>query len=261
MKTKLSKLIAIAAIGILTACTRVESGQVGVIRKFNGEFSKEPVNAGLHLTIFDTIYPFSTREIAIQLDNLKPTTKNNSSILSDLDFSVQYSVNPDKIPEIAIKYRNMSPTSNGTILPAFDLVNVQARSVSADAVSKFDALEIGSKRNELEAIIKSNLQSDLDKSDPNTFYINRVSISNLLPDDRIQKSLIGIAESENKKQTALTNLEIAKIEAEENKVRSMALDDKILAKEQLETLKEMSKSGNIIVVPMDFKGMVNLPNK
>lgn len=47
----------------------------------------------------------------------------------------------------------------------------QAKSVSADAVAQFDALEISSKRNELEAIIKKNLQSDLDKNDPDSYIL------------------------------------------------------------------------------------------
>ena len=41
--------------------------------------------------------------------------------------------------------------------------------------------------------IKTNsLQSDLDKNDSDTFYINRVSISTLLPDSKIQNSIRAI---------------------------------------------------------------------
>lgn len=136
------------------------------------ESSKEAVPVGIHATILDTIYPFSVREITIGLKDLKPTTKNNTSILSDLDFEVQYSINPTKVPDVAVKYGNMHQLSqNGTYLPAYDLVDKQVKSVSADAVAQFDALEISSKRNELEAIIKKNLQSDLDKNDPDSYIL------------------------------------------------------------------------------------------
>ena len=135
-------VIAAASLMLTSACTRIESGQVGVQRDFSGEYSKEAVPVGIHATILDTIYPFSVREITIGLKDLKPTTKNNTSILSDLDFEVQYSINPLKVPDVAFKYGNMHQVSqNGTYLPAYDLVDKQAKSVSADAVAQFDALE------------------------------------------------------------------------------------------------------------------------
>lgn len=257
MKTLLQNLmIGVAALAI-AACTRIESGQVGVQRDFSGEYSKESVPVGIHMTLLDTIYPYSIREITIGLKDLKPTTKNNTSILSDLDFEVQYSVNPAKVPDVAVKYGNMHKLSEtGIYLPAYDLVDKQAKSVSADAVAQFDALEISSKRNELEAIIKKNLQSDLDKNDPDTFFINRVSISTLLPDSKIQDSIRAIAESENRKQVAINNLAIAETEAKENRVRSESLDDKILAEKQLDAMVKMADKGNMIIVPVDFKGTV-----
>ena len=105
--------------------------------------------------------------------------------------------------------------------------------------------------------IKTNsLQSDLDKNDSDTFYINRVSISTLLPDSKIQDSIRAIAESENRKQVAINNLAIAETEAKENRVRSESLDDKILAEKQLEAMVKMADKGNMIIVPVDFKGTV-----
>lgn len=253
----MKKILLLSMVVFLAACTRIESGQVGVERSWSGEFKKDGVPVGMHTTLFSTIYPFSSREINIELSDMKPTTKNNSSILEDLDFEVQYSVNPAKIPEVAIKYGNMHKQANsGVFLPAYDLINKQAKSVSADAIAKFEVLEISSKRNELEEIIKTNLQSDLDKNDPDTFYVNRVSVSNLLLDKRIQSSIHTISESESRKQVAINNLEIAKTEAEENRVRSQSLDDKILAEKQLEAMVKMAEKGNLIIVPVDFQGAI-----
>lgn len=256
----MKKLATILAVSLLAAgCTRISSGQVGVEKSFSGEFSQKPVDVGIHMTILRTIYPFSTREIPVKMENLRPTTKDNTSILNDLDVEVQYSVNAEKTPSLAVKYANMHGTSGDAILPAYDLVEKQAKSVVADAVAKFDALEIASKRNELEDIIKKNLQSDLDKNDPGAFIVSRVTISNLLPDEKIQDSIRAIADSSNKKQVALNNLEIAKTQALENQVRSQSLDAKILAEKQLEAMVKMGERGNVIIVPMDFKGMINIP--
>lgn len=261
MKSLKVSLVAFALVA-MTGCTRINSGQVGVEKSFTGEYSKEPVDVGIHMTILRTLYAYSTREIPVKMENLRPTTKDNTSILSDLDVEVQYSVNSDKTPVLAVKYANMhgkSENDSSTTLPAYFLVEKQAKSVVADAVAKFDALEIASKRNELEDIIRKNLQSDLDKNDPGAFIVSRVTISNLLPDVKIQESIRAIAESANKKQVALNNLEIAKTQALENKVRSESLDGKILAEKQLEAMVKMGERGNVIIVPMDFKGMINIP--
>lgn len=246
-------------IGSLFFLTRIETGQVGVTRHFNGEYSKEPANVGLHLTVLDTIYKYSTREIPVQLKDLRPTAKDKIN-LEDLDFEIQYSVNPAKVPELAVKYATMSLYDNNTAsyLPAIMLVDKQAKSVSADAVSKFDSLEINSKRVELENIIKENLQKDLNANDPDAFIVSRVSISNLKPDSNILDSIRRITESENRKLEAINNLEVAKTQAEENRIRSQTLDNKILAEKQLQTLEVMAKHGNLIVVPMDFRGMINI---
>lgn len=261
MKSLKVALVALALVA-MTGCTRINSGQVGVEKSFTGEYPKEPVDVGIHMTILRTLYAYSTREIPVKMENLRPTTKDNTSILSDLDVEVQYSVNSDKTPVLAVKYANMhgkSENDSSTTLPAYFLVEKQAKSVVADAVAKFDALEIASKRNELEDIIRKNLQSDLDKNDPGAFIVSRVTISNLLPDVKIQESIRAIAESANKKQVALNNLEIAKTQALENKVRSESLDGKILAEKQLEAMVKMGERGNVIIVPMDFKGMINIP--
>ena len=261
MKSLKVALVALALVA-MTGCTRINSGQVSVEKSFTGEYSKEPVDVGIHMTILRTLYAYSTREIPVKMENLRPTTKDNTSILSDLDVEVQYSVNSDKTPVLAVKYANMhgkSENDSSTTLSAYFLVEKQAKSVVADAVAKFDALEIASKRNELEDIIRKNLQSDLDKNDPGAFIVSRVTISNLLPDVKIQESIRAIAESANKKQVALNNLEIAKTQALENKVRSESLDGKILAEKQLEAMVKMGERGNVIIVPMDFKGMINIP--
>ena len=54
-------------------------------------------------------------------------------------------------------------------------------------------------------------------------------------------------------------MEIAKTQALENQVRSQSLDGKILAEKQLDALVQMGQRGNIIVVPVDFKGNLNIP--
>ena len=52
MKTLLKNLMIGVVVMVITACTRIESGQVGVQRDFSGEYSKESVPVGIHMTPF-----------------------------------------------------------------------------------------------------------------------------------------------------------------------------------------------------------------
>ena len=47
-------LVALTLVAI-TSCTRINSGQVGVEKSFTGEYSKEPVDVGIHMTILRTV--------------------------------------------------------------------------------------------------------------------------------------------------------------------------------------------------------------
>ena len=221
-------LIVVLLLIFIRPFARIDTGQVGVVRTFNGKINDEPANVGWHTTFTSRIDKYTVKEIPVQLQDLRPTTKENIS-LRDLDFEIQYSVNPMKVPMIAAKYSNMNGYEQNSkiYIPAYMLVEKQAKSVSADAVSRFEALAINSKRNELENIIRTNLQKDLDANDPDTFIVSRVTISNLLPDEKIQESIRMIADSENR-----------------------------LAEKTLEALIRMGEKGNVVVVPLDFKGTI-----
>ena len=54
MKTLLKNLMIGVAVLAIAACTRIESGQVGVQRDFSGEYSKESVPVGIHMTLLDS---------------------------------------------------------------------------------------------------------------------------------------------------------------------------------------------------------------
>lgn len=104
------------------------------------------------------------------------------------------------------------------------------------------------------------LQKDLNEKDEGAFTVERVTISNIKVDSSVTKSIQEIANSENKKRIAQNELIIAKTEAERNEVISKSLNKDVLALKQMEVMKDLVNSNNkVIVVPMDFKGMVNVP--
>lgn len=264
MKFKFSKILGIGLMStLLTGCFgAIETGQVGVRTSMSGQVESEEIGQGWYQHFFSTVRKFSVKQIPIQLDDLKPKAGDNLR-LQDFDVTVYYTVNSNAVSDIYIKYQNstVKDEESGIFYPAFTLVKNLARSATNDAVSKIPSMQINEKRVELEASIKQSLQQDLDEADKGVFTIDRVNITNILTDEVVEKSIRNIAESENKRKTAENNLAVARIQAEEFRVRSQALDEKILAEKQLEVLLKLAESNNrVFVVPQDFKGILNVGN-
>lgn len=261
---QLFKLLAIGAMAIgLSGCFGVvETGQVGVRTTMSGQVESDEIGQGWYQHFFSTVRKFSVKQIPIQLDDLKPKVGDNLR-LQDFDVTVYYTINPASVADTFVKYQNSTIQDEGSSVyyPAYVLVKNLARSAANDAVSKIPSMLINEKRIELEQTIKQMLQDELEQTDKGVFTVDRVNITNILTDEVVEASIRNIAESENRKQVAKNNLEIAKTQAEEYKVRSEALTEKVLAQQQLEVLNKLAESNNrVFVIPQDFKGILNVGN-
>lgn len=263
---KLTKLgflaIALIVFGIfsLGSLGVIETGQVGVRTNINGEVEKEEIQQGIYQHYISSVKKFSVKQIPIQLDDLKPKAADNLR-LQDFDVTVYYTVNPHSVSDLYIKYNSstVEDPETGIFYPAYVLIKNLARSAANDVVSKVNSMKINEQRVELENQIKQMLQNELNISDNGMFTIDRVNITNILTDPIVEKSIQQIAETENKKKIAQNNLEVAKTQAEEYKVRSSAITEQILAEKQLEVLDKLATGNNkVFVIPQDFKGILNI---
>lgn len=258
---KLFKTTFIAAsLLTLAACGRVETGQVGVRTSFSGNVESNEVQQGFYVAITSSVHVFSVKQIPIVLTDLKPKAGDNLR-LQDFDVTVYYTVNPNAVADVYVKYSNstVKDPESGVYLPAYALISTLAKSAANDVVAKVPSMQLNDKRIELETALKQSLQEELDSSDKGVFSIDRVTITNILTDPSVEDSIRAVAASENKKKEAQNNLEVARIQAEENKIRSQSLDGKILAEKQLKVLEDLAKSNNrVFVIPQDFNGMLNI---
>lgn len=250
--------ITVAVILSLSACTKITTGEVGVVTTISGEIKAQEVGQGFHSSVFDSVHAYSVKQIPVQLNDLKPKAADNLR-LQDFDVVVYYSVNSSSVAELAIKYSNASveDKNSGAIFPAYSLVEQVARSAANESVAKFPSMQLNDKRAELEAEIKDRLQKEFDRTDKGAFVFERVNITNILTDASVEDSIRAVAASENKKKRALNELEVAKVEAETNRVKSQALDAKLLKQQELEVIGK----AKFIIVPHNFQGIVNIPEQ
>lgn len=245
----------------LSGCYRVETGQVGVLKAFNGVIEMQEYQQGLHFAPFSTMDIYSVKQIPVSIENLKPKAKDNLS-LQDFDATVYYNVNPNMVAELATEYQNSNEDAGDYIFPAYNLVHRLASSATNESISTVSSMEIIHKRPMLESMIKEILQKELDTVRKDVFVIDRVVISNIITDKSAEASIIRIAEEENRKAVAKIQKETAEYMRETRQIEDQSLTPKLLTKQYLEVLDKMASSGNVIIIPADFNGMLNIdPSK
>jgi len=261
MKKSIFKLFTVIGVALsVTGCFRVvETGQVGIRTTFTGKIESEELQQGFHLKILSDIKKFSVKQIPIDLSDLKPKASDNLR-LQDFDVTVYYTINPAAVSDIYIKYQNSTIQSpDGVYYPAYQLIHNLARSAANDAVSKFPSMQLNEKRLELENNIMASLQSELDAAEKGVFTVDRVNVTNIITDPTVEQSIQKIADTENQKIIARNQLEIAKTQAEEYKIRSESITESILQDKQLDVLMKLATTENrVFVIPQDFKGIVNI---
>lgn len=255
------KLFTVIGVALsVTGCFKVvETGQVGIRTTFTGKIESEELQQGFHLKILSDIKKFSVKQIPIDLSDLKPKASDNLR-LQDFDVTVYYTINPAAVSDIYIKYQNSTVQSpDGVYYPAYQLIHNLARSAANDAVSKFPSMQLNEKRLELENNIMASLQSELDTAERGVFTVDRVNVTNIITDPTVEQSIQRIADTENQKIIARNQLEIAKTQAEEYKIRSESITESILQDKQLDVLMKLATTENrVFVIPQDFKGIVNI---
>lgn len=247
----------------LTGCFKVtETGQVGIRTTFSGKIEPDEVQQGIHFTVLSNIKNFSVKQIPIDLSDLKPKASDNLR-LQDFDVTVYYTVNPAAVSDIFTKYQNSTvQNTDGVYYPAYQLIHNLARSAANDAVSKFPSMQLNEKRLELENNIMISLQKELDMAENGVFTVDRVNVTNIITDPTVEQSIQRIADTENQKIIAKNQLEIAKTQAEEYKIRSESITDAILRDKQLDVLMKLATTENrVFVIPQDFKGIMNINNQ
>lgn len=135
----------------------VDTGHVGVERTL-GKVDLVESEPGMNfkLPLLTQAYEFSAKEIALDLDDLKPKAADNLS-LQDLDVTVYYNASPDAIADLMVKYANASQYAPGAILPAYGIVYREARGAVYEEIAKIDSLELHKLRDALQTSIQDSL--------------------------------------------------------------------------------------------------------
>ncbi|MEJ2128732.1 MAG: SPFH domain-containing protein [Woeseiaceae bacterium] len=265
----LGALITVTVLGFMLAINSfyvVETGHVGVERTL-GRVDLEETGAGvnLKLPLLTRAYEFSAKEIALDLNDLRPKAADNLS-LQDLDVTVYYNAAPGAIADLMVKYANASQSAPGAYLPAYGIVYREARGAIYEEVAKVDSLKLHRQRDALQNAIQESLQVRLEERDGNALMISRVVVRALNTDPSIEESIREAVANQKKLEAKQISVDIAKKDAEieierargiaeANRIINESLTAQYLQHEINVALQAFAANeGQLVVMPANMQG-------
>lgn len=258
--------VVVGLVGYLSAYT-VQSGHVSVERTL-GKVNHTEQLQGLNFKapLLTTKQEFSAKEIAIDIDDLKPKAADNLS-LRDLDVSVYYRVPPERISELYVKYAASAIRGpDGIWLPAYGLVVREARAAIYEKVSEIESLQLHKQRELLQNEVLKELQGRLEQSDAGDIFVTRVVVRALNTDPSIEAAIRDAVEAEKRLEAKQVQVEIAKKDAEieierakgiaeANTIINKSLTAEYLQHEINQALHEFAENeGSVVVIPANMQG-------
>lgn len=263
--TKLFKLTALlAALVSLQACTRIETGEVGVRLNASKQIEGNELQpGGFYQTLVGNILTFPVKDIAVSLENKTPMTADNSP-LADFDITVVYGLNSTSVAELySTKSRSFHSESKGDIYLMHNYMSTLVNNAAYKVVRQYKSLDVADNRAKIEAEIQQTVTEQLKAEKLDTaIQLTVVQVRNILPNADILASATQYVKAQNELKVKQTEVDIAKKESERMAALSSNSGQSIAYMQAQAQMKiaEGIASGkvNTIVVPMDFKGMVNV---
>ncbi len=246
------------------ACTRIETGEVGVRRSFDKTIETTELQPGtVNQTIFGDVLTFPTKDVSVDVTDMTPLASDNSTV-ADFDLSVVYSINPTSVAELYIeKNRGFhADTEEGDTLLMYNYVRQLARNATYKTARKYESLKMADNRAEIENLVRQEIVNNLaaEKLD-GAITISQVLVRQITPAENIVASANALVQAQNEQKRKQVEVQTAKLEAE----RIAALNanrgaTEYMAAMALQDIAEGVKNGKVhsVVVPYDFKGIVNV---
>ncbi|MFS4459151.1 SPFH domain-containing protein [Bdellovibrio sp. HCB2-146] len=258
-----NRLFACIVLSLSVGCTRIETGEVGVRIGFDKQISPgELLPGSFNQTLIGSVLTFPVKDVSVRVEDMTPLAKDNST-MKDFDALVIYSINPQSVSELYVsKNRSFHAEHDGDIYLMYNYVHQTARNAIYKSARKYDALDMNDNRQAIETEVKDLMVHSLaDEKLDSAITISQVLVRVILPADSVVASANDLVRAKNEYKQKEVEVQTAKKEAE----RIAALNANKGAIEYMSAMANMKIAEaiangrvNTIVIPMDFKGMVNI---
>jgi len=201
---------------LMTGCTRIETGEVGLRVGFDKQVKNEELLPGsFNQTFIGDVLTFPVKEVAVKVDDLNPQASDNST-MKDFDLTVIYNINPSQIAELYnTKNKSFHATHNGDTYLMYNYIFNATRNATYKAARKYEALNMGDNRATMEIDIKDAIAKTLaDEKLEGTITITQVLIRQIVPADSVVASANELVRAKNETKQKEAEVRTAKLEAE-----------------------------------------------
>ena len=254
--------LVLAAVALTSACTRIETGEVGVRVGFDKQVqSGELLPGSFNQAIVGSILTFPIKDVNVVLENMTPVAKDNST-MKDLDAVVVYNINTQNVAELySTKNKSFHAEFKGDTYVMYNYVVQNARNAIYKAARKYEALDMADNRTEMENFIKEEIVRNLaeEKLD-GSIMISQVMIRNVVPSDTVVESANALVRSKN--ELKQKEVEVKTAEAESRRMAALANNSgssiQFMQAQAMLNISEGIKNGKVqtIVVPSNFNALM-----
>jgi regulator of protease activity HflC (stomatin/prohibitin superfamily) len=254
--------IVAAAVALTSACTRIETGEVGVRVGFDKQVkSGELLPGSFNQTLIGEVLTFPIKDVNVVLDNMTPVAKDNST-MKEVDAVVVYNINPQSVAELySTKNKSFHAEFKGDTYVMYNYIVQNARNAIYKAARKYEALDMADARGDMETFIKEEIVRNLteEKLD-GSITISQVLIRNIVPADSVVASANELVKSKN--ELKQKEVEVKTAEAEARRMAALANNSAssiaFMQAQAMLNISEGIKAGRVqtIVVPSNFNALM-----
>ena len=262
MNRSIKLSIVAAAVALTSACTRIETGEVGVRVGFDKQVqSGELLPGSFNQSLVGSILTFPIKDVNVSLENMTPVAKDNST-MKDFDAVVVYNINPAQVSELySTKNKSFHAEFKGDTYVMYNYIVQNARNAIYKAARKYEALDMADSRSDMENFIKDEITRNLteEKLD-GSIMISQVMVRNVLPADTVVESANALVRSKN--ELKQKEVEVKTAEAESRRMAALANNSgssiAFMQAQAMLNVSEGIKNGKVqtIVVPSNFNALM-----
>ena len=254
--------VVIAAVALTSACTRIETGEVGLRRGFDKQVSGQELLPGsFNQTLVGTVLTFPIKDVNVTLENMTPVAADNST-MKDFDAVVVYNINPQQVAELySTKNKSFHAEAKGDTYVMYNYIVQNARNAIYKAARKYEALDMADNRGEMEKFIQEEIVRNLaDEKLDGSIMISQVLIRNVVPADSVVESANALVRSKN--ELKQKEVEVKTAEAESRRMAALANNSgasiQFMQAQAMLNISEGIKNGQVqtIVVPSNFNALM-----
>jgi hypothetical protein len=254
----MKRILTIGILGaaiLMTGCTRIETGEIGLRIDMNKQISNNELPEGSwNQTIIGDVLTFPVKEVAVKVDDLNPQAADNST-MKDFDLTVIYNINKSQVAEIYnSKNKSFHAKHDGDTYLMYNYIFNATRNAVYKSARKYEALNMGDNRTPMEIEIKELITKTLESENlGNTITISQVLIRQIIPADVVVESANSLVRAKNETKQKEAEVRTAQLEAQ--RIQALAQNTGAIAYMDAQTRMTLAEAAKIQAQAIaQFKG-------